>query len=128
MNFIENIFGKIEEKGRLFALIFLGSLILHFFSPWWICALVAFWAAFWQAESGKQAFVVGGASIGLLWSLAASFWHFASQGILSDKVAGMFQLPNGGALTAILAIIAGLVGGNAALSGYLVRDLFKKDK
>jgi hypothetical protein len=128
MHFIDKIFAKIEEKGRLFALIFLGSLLLHFFLPWWICALVAFLASFWQAESGKQAFAIGAASIGLLWSLAASFWHFSSQGILSDKVAGMFQLPNGGALTSVLLIIASLVGGNAALSGYLVRDIFRKKK
>ena len=126
MNFIENIFSKIEGKGRLFALIFLGSLLLQFFLPWWICALVAFLAAFWQAESGKQAFLVGGVAVGLLWGLVASYWHFASQGILSNKVAGMFQLPNGGVLSAILIVIAGLVGGNAALSGYLVRGLIRK--
>ncbi len=126
MSFIDNILSKIEEKGRLFSLIFLGSLILHFFFPWWICALVAFLAAFWQAESGKQAFAVGGAAIGLLWGITASFWHFASGGILSDKVAGMLHLPNGGALNAVLLVIASLVGGNAALSGYLVRGLFRK--
>ena len=120
------ILSKIEEKGALFSLIFLGSLILHFFSPWWICALVTFLAAFWQAKSAGQAFTVGAAAIGLLWGLAASFWHFASGGILSDKVAGMLQLPNGGALNGVLLIIAGLVGGNAALSGYLLRGLFRK--
>ncbi len=120
------ILSKIEEKGALFSLIFLGSFILHFFFPWWICALVAFLAAFWQAKSAGQAFAIGGAAVGLLWSLTASFWHFASQGILSDKVAGMLNLPNGGALTAILVLIAGFVGGNAALSGYLVRSLFNK--
>ncbi len=125
--FIMNyILSKIEQKGALFSLIFLGSFILHFFLPWWICTLVAFLAAFWQAKSGKQAFAVGGVAIGLLWGLTASFWHFASQGILSNKVAGMLGLPNGGLLTAILALIAGLVGGNAALSGYLVKSLFKK--
>jgi hypothetical protein len=126
MKYIDNILAKIEEKGALFSLIFLGSLILHFFFPWWICALVAFLAAFWQAKSAGQAFAVGGAAVGLLWSLTASFWHFASHGILSDKVAGMLHLPNGGALTGILVLIAGLVGGNAALSGYLVRDLMRK--
>jgi hypothetical protein len=126
MNFIDNIFTKIEEKGKLFSLIFLGSLILQFFLPWWVCALLAFLAAFWQAESAGQAFAVGGAALTLLWGFAASFWHFSSQGILSDKVAGMLQLPNGGSLMAVVAIIAGLVGGNAALSGYLVRNLFKK--
>jgi hypothetical protein len=127
MQFIDNNFSKIEEKGKLFSLIFLGSLLLHFFLPWWICALVAFLAAFWQAESSKQAFLVGGAAIGLLWGLATSFWHFASGGILSDKVAAMFQLPNGLALNAVLMIIAALVGGNAAMSGYLVRALFRKN-
>ena len=126
MKYIENIFTKIEEKGKLFSLIFLVSLILHFFLPWWICALVAFLAAFWQAKSAGQAFLVGAASLTLLWGFAASFWHFSSQGILSDKVAGMLHLPNGGSLMAVVALIAGLVGGNAALSGFLVRNLLRK--
>ncbi len=126
MHFINNIFTKIEQKGALFSLIFLGSFILHFFFPWWICALVAFLAAFWQAKSAGQAFLVGATALTLLWGLASSFWHFSSQGLLSDKVAGMFNLPNGGVLASVVAIIAGLVGGNAALSGYLVRSLFKK--
>ena len=126
MNFINNIFSKIEKKGALFSLIFLGSLILHFFFPWWICALVAFLAAFWQAKSAGHAFLVGAAALILLWGLVSLFWQFSSQGLLSDKVAGMFNLPNGGVLASVVAIIAGLVGGNAALSGYLVRSLFKK--
>ena len=127
MKFIDNTLAIIEEKGTLFSLIFLGSFILHFFFPWWICTLVAFLAAFWQAKSAGQAFAVGGLALTLLWSLVASFWHFSSQGILSDKVAGMFHFPNGGALMGVVAIIAGLIGGNAALSGYLVRALFRKN-
>jgi hypothetical protein len=123
---MNNTLATFKEKGALFSLILIGSLILHFFLPWWICALVAFLAAFWQAKSAGQAFAVGAAALTLLWGFAASYWHFASQGILSDKVAGMLHLPNGVALMVVVAIIAGLVGGNAALSGFLVRGLFRK--
>jgi hypothetical protein len=126
MKFIDNILEVIGKKGALFSLIFLGSLILNFFLPWWICALVAFLSAFWQANSAGQAFAVGAAALTLLWGFVASYWHFSSQGILSDKVAGILNLPNGGMLMAVVAIIAGLVGGNAALSGYLVRGVFRK--
>jgi hypothetical protein len=125
MQLINNILQKIEQKGLLFSLIFFGAFILHFFMPWWCCALVAFFAAFFAANSGKQAFLVGAAAIGLLWGLAASFWQIGSGGLLSNKVASLFSLPNGAALSGVLSIIASLVGGNAALSGFLVRRLFK---
>jgi hypothetical protein len=128
MQIIETVFQKIEEKGLLFSLIFISSLILHFFSPWWVCALVAFWAAFWQARSAGQAFAVGAAAIGLLWSLSATFWQVASAGILSNKVASLLQLSSGGQLLGVLTVIATLVGGNAALSGYLLRQVFAKPK
>lgn len=128
MNFIDNIFHWLEEKGGLFSLIFLASLILHFFLPWWICALVAFLAAFWQAKSAQQAFLVGGAAIGLLWGMVAAFWHFGSGGILSDKVAGIFQLNSGILLNGVLVMIAALLGGNAALSGYLIRNIFRNNE
>ena len=122
----ENIFTLLAKNTRLFALIFLGSLALQFFMPWWICALVSFLAAFWQAKSAGQAFFAGAFSLFLLWGFAASYWHFSSLGILSNKVAGMFHLPNGFALIALAAVLAGLVGGNAALSGYLVKEAIKK--
>ncbi len=126
MQLVDSMFERVAQKGALFSLIFLGSLILQFFLPWWICAAVAFIAAFWQANSARQAFLVGGAAIGLLWCVLALFWHFGSAGILSDKVASVFKLNSGLSLIGVVTLIAALLGGNAALSGYLVKALFKK--
>ena len=126
MKISENIFSLLAKNSRLFALIFLGSLVLQFFLPWWMCALVSFLAAFWLAKSASQAFWIGAFALFLLWALVASFWHFSSLGILSNKVADMFHLPNGIALIAVAAVLAGLVGGNSALSGYLIKGLFNK--
>ena len=126
MELKENIISKKRENIRCFLFIFLSSLPLNFLLPWWVSALVAFVVAFWQAGSAKQAFLMGAAAIGLLWTFAASFWHFASHGILSNKVAGIFQLPNGLLLTIVVGLLAATIGGTAALSGYWVRQVFEK--
>ncbi|MES2796415.1 MAG: hypothetical protein V4683_10635 [Bacteroidota bacterium] len=126
MGLKENIISEKRENSRFFLFIFLSSLPLNFLLPWWVSALVAFVIAFWQASSAKQAFLMGAAAIGLLWTVVASFWHFASHGILSDKVAGIFQLPNGLLLTVVVGLLAAIIGGSAALTGYWVREVFGK--
>ena len=51
----------------LFLLILIISLILQFFLPWWIIALVAFGLSFWKAQTASQAFGSGFAAIFVLW-------------------------------------------------------------
>jgi hypothetical protein len=49
-----------------------------------------------------------------------------SEGILTERVALLFNLPSPVLLIAITALIGGLVGGIAALSGFFFRQLFSK--
>jgi hypothetical protein len=109
----------------LFLLIALLSFILQLFLPWWIIAVVAFAAALWKAVSGSSAFWSGFLAVAVVWLLMAIFTHIRTDGILTSRIAALFNLPASFLLILITAIIGGLVGGMAALSGYFVRQALK---
>ncbi|MBD0260643.1 MAG: hypothetical protein ICV83_33410, partial [Cytophagales bacterium] len=52
------------------------------------------------------------------WAATALVIHLRNEGILTAKIAGLFALPFPVLLIAITALIGGLVGGLAALSGF----------
>jgi hypothetical protein len=102
----------------LFFLILAASFILQLFLPWWIIAPVAFGLALWKGASPRQAFWSGFGAIVFSWAATALVIHLRNEGILTAKVAGLFSLPFPALLIAITALVGGLVGGLAALSGF----------
>ncbi|GGK82954.1 hypothetical protein ACD591_14370 [Rufibacter glacialis] len=108
----------------LFVLILVVSLLAQFFLPWWSIALVCFALAFWKARYGGQAFLAGFLAIGLTWLGGALFWHLATDGLLSSRVAAMLTVNSPWILMAVTVLVGALVGGTSALSGYLVRRLW----
>jgi hypothetical protein len=102
----------------LFFLILAASFILQLFLPWWIIAPVAFSLALWKGTSSHQAFWSGFGAIVFLWAAAALVIHLRNEGILTAKVAGLFSLPFPALMILVTALIGGLVGGLAALSGF----------
>jgi hypothetical protein len=109
----------------LFLLIAFLSFLLQLFLPWWIIAVVAFGAALWKATNGSYAFWSGFLAIMAVWLLMASFTHIRTDGLLTSRVAALFGLPASFLLILITAIVGGVVGGMAALSGYFVRQAIK---
>ncbi len=105
----------------LILLILVLSLVAQFFLPWWIIAVIAFGLALWKAHSAGNAFVSGFLGIGLGWLGASLFIHLRTGAILTAKIAQLFSLPSSVLLVVITALVGGLVGGFAALSGYLCR-------
>lgn len=102
------------------------ALLGQYFFDWWTIALAAFIGAFVFAKSSGQAFATGTSVISTIWLLAAWFHHFSTNGILSSKIA--YILPfggNTGLLIFATVFIGGLVGGWAAMSGYLIRNLIR---
>jgi hypothetical protein len=106
----------------LFLLIALLSFVLQLFMPWWIIAIVAFGAALWKATNGSTAFWSGFLAIVTVWLLMAGFTHIRTGGILTNRIAALFSLPASFLLIIVTALMGGLVGGIAALSGYYVRQ------
>jgi hypothetical protein len=102
----------------LFFLILAASFILQLFLPWWIIAPAAFALALWKGTSSRQAFWSGFGAIVFLWAATALVIHLRNEGILTAKIAGLFALPFPALMIVITALVGGLVGGLAALSGF----------
>lgn len=103
-------------------LIVLLTAICQYFAPWWTVALAPFLILLWRpANTSFNAFITGFAAIALLWLAYGLYLHTSSEGAMSNRIAQIFSLPNGILLLAVTALIGGLVGGFASLSGHFVR-------
>lgn len=102
------------------------SAIAQFFLPWWVVAPIAFAVCFWQSETAGKAFLVGTASVTLVWAAYAGFLNFQNQGLLATRMGELlFRSPgNPGILLTLTPLIGGLVGGVAGLAGFYVRQAF----
>ena len=100
------------------ALSFLAGLVL----PWWSIAIVAFLVGLFFPQSIGRGFLSGFLGIFILWFILALWIDIKNESILSHKIAQLFPL--GGSAIAIIivtALIGGLVGGFAAMSGTSIR-------
>jgi hypothetical protein len=108
---------------RLFTLILVLAFLAQLFLPWWVIAPLCFALAAALGSTGGRAFGAGFAGIGLGWLLMAAWLNFKSASILSHRVAQLLPLGGQGwVLVLVTAVLGGLVGGMAALSGCWVRQ------
>ncbi|QQL48633.1 hypothetical protein [Mucilaginibacter ginkgonis] len=111
-------------------MLFLIILILTFAGgyifTWWAGAIIAFVAAFYAGKKPAQAFWSGFGGIAISWIILALLKTIPNDHILADRVTKMMHLPNWIELLLITALIGGLVGGMASLSGFLVRRVIFK--
>jgi hypothetical protein len=110
----------------LFLIIFILTFICSFFWPWWVMATIAFVAAYICGKKPGYSFLAGFAAVFTAWAVLALLKSLPNNNILAGRVATLMQLPNWVILLIVTAFIGGLVGGMAALSGALVRKVFKK--
>jgi len=110
----------------LFVIILILSLISGFFLPWWVAAIIAFLVALYWGKTSGQAFWSGFLALFLAWLILALLKSIPNDNILATRVAHLLHLPNWTLLLVVTAIIGGLVGGLAALSGLLVKKAFQK--
>ena len=73
----------------------------------------------------KANFLAGFLAIGILWLLKAWLQDAGGSSDLSERVAKIFTLPRKELLFVVTAVVGGLVGGFAALSGSLLKRKFK---
>ncbi len=99
------------------------AFLLQIYLPWWSVVIAGFAISFILSSGGMSSFFAGFLGVGLLWFTLALFIDNANDGILSNKVAQIFTLPNSFLLILITAIIGGLTAGFGALSGSYLRDL-----
>lgn len=107
-----------------FIAIALTAFVLELFMPWWSIAIAAFAAGF--ALKSKANFLAGLLGIALLWLIKAWIMDASSAAPLAERVAGIFML-NKPLLMLVTALIGGLVGGFAAMSGAALKKEKRSD-
>jgi uncharacterized membrane protein YhaH (DUF805 family) len=110
----------------LFLVILILSFASGYFLPWWVVAIAAFLTAFLIGKTSGQSFWSGFSAVFIVWTVLALFKSIPNDHILAKRVATLFQLPNWLLLLFITALIGGLVGGMSALSGVLLKKIFRK--
>ena len=105
-------------------LIILASFIIGLYMPWWSIAIVSMGISIIIPQKPFIAFLSGFLGTLTLW-MGISFWiDMGNHHLLSSKVAQI--LPLGGSwilLLLITGLIAGIVGGLAALCGSFARSI-----
>jgi len=104
------------------------SYILELFLPWWSVVISGFLIGALIPTGGFNSFLSGFLGVGLLWLIFAFALHNSSDGILTEKVAQIFQLSQPALLIVISALIGGLAGGLGALTGSQLYRIFAKEK
>lgn len=92
--------------------------LLQTFLPWWSMAVGSFAIGYALANKGYVSFTAGFLAVGLLWLGMAYYIDQSTNSILTEKVNRLLPL-NSFILT---ALIGGLVGGFAALTGALLKS------
>lgn len=110
----------------LFLIILILSLLAGFVLPWWAVAIIAFLAALFLGKTSGRSFWMGFSATAIAWIILALCKSIPNENVLAGRVATLFQLPNWILILLVTAIIGGLVGGLAALSGQLFKKAFAK--
>ncbi len=105
-------------------LIAIISLLLQWFMPWWSIVIAAALIGVMFSLSGFHSFLSGFFGTAIVWWGYAWMIDAKNQSLLSTRIAELFQLGSPMLLIFICGIVAGLVGGLAAVSGSEIKKLF----
>ncbi len=109
-------------------IISIGSYFLQLAFPWYSIAIIPFLVGAFFSGKARGAFFAGFLAIALLWGTLAMMIHYQSGGVLSIKIAELFNLGSPALLILLTAFTGGLVGGLWGWTGYALLSLFIKRK
>ena len=95
---------------------------------WWGVGVFVFLTGSLIFLSPGKAFLSGFLGVFLSWFFHALYIDMGNESILSTKIAALFGLPSSLVLIIVTAMLGGLIGGFAALSGRNFRSVFKRRK
>jgi hypothetical protein len=110
MNFLKQIVATI-----------LLCLAFQYFLPWWTLVIGAAVAGYWAGNKGFVSFGAGFLGVALLWLVTAMIIDAQTSSILTEKVAKLFPTQSTSLLLLLTALVGGLCGGFAGLTGALVK-------
>ena len=102
-----------------FVAILFSAHLLALFMPWYSIAIAAFVMGFLLKSNTN--FLAGFSAIAVLWIFNAFLINTASSSDLTERVAKLLMVKYEIVLFVVMAVIGGLVGGFAALTGSLLR-------
>ncbi len=116
-----------------YIIILIVSAVAQYFLPWWVVAPISFGIAAWKSDTALGAYGSAAAAISTLWVGYATFLNMSNEGIMVQKIAGLFSenlkflknLPATPTFFAIMTIIGSQVAGLSAMAGYHFRALLK---
>lgn len=95
----------------------IACFVLQSFLPWWTMAIGASAVAYFVGNKGFVSFSAGLLGVGILWLGMALYIDNATHSILTEKVSKLLPLN----AFLITALVGGLVGGFAALTGAVLK-------
>lgn len=105
-------------------LIAITAWLLSLVLPWWSVFIPGSILGAALGRSGGRSFLWGFTGIAGLWLLQTLIIDLRNNGILTERIAGLFSLPAGWLIILVTVIIGGLIGGLTTLTGYLARATF----
>jgi len=99
--------------------IMFSSHLIAIFMPWYCIAFSAFAMGYFLKSNAN--FLAGFLAIAILWTFNAWLAESSSGTDLADRVAALFSLKHKEFLYVLMAVVGGLVGGFAALTGSLLK-------
>ena len=102
-----------------FIVIIITAHLLGLFLPWYACAAVAFLAGYFLKS--RQNFLAGFLAIAVLWTFNAWLADVSSSSTLPLRVAQLIGVGSVGMVYLLTALVGGLVGGFAAMSGAMLK-------
>jgi hypothetical protein len=122
------VMDKVKELGLGGGGVLLLGILTQMLFPWWVSAIAAFWVGMWVADSPSKSYLYGFAAMFLMWSVYAGIQSSANGGLITTAFSGVFGGKlSGGQLIGATGFIGGLVGGFAAMTGTLLRQIFQKE-
>lgn len=95
----------------------IACLVVQYFLPWWTLAVAALLVGYYFHNSAGMSFIAGFLGVSMLWLAMSYYVDFTTQSILTAKMNKLLPLN----VFVMSALIGGLVGGLAALTGTLIR-------
>ncbi len=95
--------------------------ILQYFFPWWTMTIGAFAVGWYLGNRPGLSFLAGLLGVGLLWLVTAAVIDAQSQANLTEKVARLFPTKSTPLLFLLTAVIGGLPGAFASMTGSLLK-------
>ena len=98
------------------------TLLMQLITPfWWWVLVVPFVFALLRGRSGRDVFLIGVLSGGVLWMAASTVLYVTGSQIIAGRVAIMMGLGSSPLLIALTTLIAAGSSGIAASTGFAVR-------